>query len=204
LAVTRLRSPDKALSTSPHLPVVSLPVAELVRISGHKAGEPYFGTSGGNRFDAPGCKTGTAEYASCYLGLTFEVALAESLLHDAVPVKGKFPVAKSEIDRRWVHRFSADLRLFDLSGPLLKTMGGHVGLTGTGNYAVSQKWALAVFRNPLQVDGFIYVSRHLPNGCAVVLFDRAKAKLQPIGNPVSLDKAPGMVAAMTAFSIDVA
>lgn len=122
---------------------------------------------------------------------------------DAVPIKGNFRLAKSEIDRRWVHNFSADLRLFDLTGSLLKKMGGHVGLTGTSAYALPQKWALAVFNNPLLVDGFIYVSRHLPHGCAVVLFDRAKAKLHQIGVPISLDKAPGMAAAMRAFSIDV-
>lgn len=111
-----LTLPHKALSTSAALPVTGLPVPELVRISSHQTGEPYFGASGGNRFDAPGWRNGNPEYGCCYLGLTFEVALAESLLHDAVPVEGEFPIATTEINRRWVHRFKGDFRLLNLTG----------------------------------------------------------------------------------------
>lgn len=134
----RLRAPDKTLSISTDLDVVPLPVPELVRISGFATGEPYFGISGGNRFDAPGCLANSPEYATCYLGLSFDVAFAESLLHDAMPFKGRFRVASSEFDRRWVHRFVASLDLFDLTGHLLKTMGGHAGLSGTGSFKVTQ------------------------------------------------------------------
>lgn len=183
--------------------MVPLPVAELFRISGFATGEPFFGVSGGSRFDAPGCLVGSPEYASCYLGLSFDVALAESLLHDAVPVRGKFSIAAAEIDRRWVHRFSAKLRLFDLSGHLLKTMGGHAGLTGTSSYKLPQRWSKAIFDNPLHVDGFIYVSRHLPNGRAVVLFDRARSKLSRAGSALALSKAPELMQAIGNFRIAV-
>ena len=93
VATSRLKPPPTVLATSVTLPVVGLPVPGLYRISGHASGEPYFGASGGNRFDAPSCRTGHPEYGTCYPGLSFEVALAESLLHDAAPVKGAFPIA---------------------------------------------------------------------------------------------------------------
>jgi hypothetical protein len=203
LAARRLRRPDKSLSINKDIEIVSLPVPELLRISGFETGEPYFGKSGANRFDAPGCARGAAEYACCYLGLSFDVALAESLLHDAVPRRGKFGIAKSEIDRRWVHRFSAHLNLFDLTGHLLAKMGGHAALTGTSSHKIPQKWAKAVFDNPLKVDGFIYVSRHLPNEKAVIVFDRAKSKLVSTGPAIPLDQTPELVRAMTSFSITV-
>ncbi|MEG0881465.1 MAG: RES family NAD+ phosphorylase [Janthinobacterium sp.] len=201
MAATRLKPPPTILATSTTLPVAGLPVSGLYRISGHASGEPYFGSSGGNRFDAPGCRTGNPEYGTCYLGLSFEVALAESLLHDAVPLKGAFPVAKSEIERRWVHHFSGDLRLFDLTGHLLKQMGRHAGLTGTSSYIQPQQWAFAVYRNPLRVDGFLYMSRHLTHEKAVVIFDRAKAHLTAAGKPVQLIAAPEMPDAMRLFNI---
>lgn len=201
MAATRLKPPPKVLATSATLPVVGLPVPSLYRISGHATGEPYFGSSGGNRFDAPGCKKDHPEYNTCYLGPSFDVALAESLLHDAVPVKGAFPIAKSEIDRRWVHQFIGSLRLFDLTGHLLKQMGGHAGLTGTSSYTLPQQWALAVYRNPLQVDGFLYMSRHFTNEKAVVVFDRARSYLTAVGGPVQLIAAPEMPDAMRLFNI---
>ncbi len=199
----RLGLPDKCLSTSAEIEVVSLPAAELYRISGFETGEPYFGKSGANRFDAPGWVSGAPEYACCYFALSFDVALAESLLHDAIPKRGKFGIAKSEIDRRWVHRFSANLNLFDLTGHLLKKMHGHAALTGMSSYKIPQAWAKAVFDNPLKVDGFIYVSRHLPNGKAIVLFDRAKNKLIPIAPATPLVQASELVPAVHSFNITV-
>lgn len=125
MAAKRLTLPDQTLATDSTIPVVRMTIPDLVRISGHQTGEPFFGAGGGNRFDAPGCRTGSPEYKCCYLGLSFDVALAESLLHDAVPVRGEFPVAKSEIVRRWVHRFKGSFNRMDLTSPLLKRMDGH-------------------------------------------------------------------------------
>jgi hypothetical protein len=165
------------------------------------SGEPYFGQSGANRFDAPGCLTGTPQYQCCYLGLSFDVALAESLLHDEVARRGKFRIAQSEIDRRWVHRFSGTFNLIDLTGSLLKRVGGHAGLTGSSNYKLTQRWALAAHTNPQVVDGFFYMSRHMTGHKALVLFDRAKGKLHPTGKPTPLVMSPEMPAAMAAFGI---
>jgi hypothetical protein len=183
LTTQRLTLPDPILATDATLPVATVSTSELVRISSFDSGEPYFGQSGANRFDAPGCLTGTPQYQCCYLGLSFDVALAESLLHDEVARRGKFRIAQSEIDRRWVHRFSGTFNLIDLTGSLLKRVGGHAGLTGSSNYKLTQRWALAAHTNPQVVDGFFYMSRHMTGHKALVLFDRAKGKLHPTGKP---------------------
>ncbi len=202
MGASRLKPPPQELWTSATLPVVGLPKGEsLYRISDHATGEPYFSFGGSRRFDAPGCKAGRPEYGACYLGLSFDVALAESLLHDAMPVRGAFRIAKSEIDRRWVHRFNGNLRLFDLTGHLLKLMGGHAGLAGASSYTLPQKWALAVYSNRLQVDGFLYMSRHFTNQKAVVIFDRARSKLIAVGHPIRLGAAPEMPNAVSLFNI---
>ncbi|MCC7641865.1 MULTISPECIES: RES domain-containing protein [unclassified Janthinobacterium] len=93
------------------------------------------------------------------------------------------------------------LRLFDLTGHLIKQMGGHAGLTGTSSYTLPQQWALAVYCNPLQVDGFLYMSRHFSNEKAVVVFDRARSYLTAVGGPVQLIAAPEMPDAMRLFNI---
>jgi hypothetical protein len=173
-----------------------------VRISQHPAGEPYFAASGANRFDAPGCLAGTPEFRACYFGFSLEVAVAESLLHDEIPVDGAFRFSLAALEQRYVHRFSGKmLRVLDLTGATLKRLSGHADLAGTASYAVTQQWSLAVYRNPLNFDGFLYMSRHLNTERAVVLFDRAAAKLQSKPSPLLLPDTPGFAAAAAAFNI---
>lgn len=156
--------------------VTSLSPDKLLRISRYTTGEPYFGMSGTNRFDAP---TDSRSFGTCYLGRTLTVALAETVLHDEIPTQGRFDIAASELDRRYVLEFSGDkLKLANLHGAALKRMGGHGDLSGTHDYTLTQQWALGVFQNPAEFDGFIYMSRHINSGQAVVLFDRAKPKIR--------------------------
>ena len=148
---------------------------KLFRISSHDTGEPYFGVSGANRFDAPG---ESAEFGSCYFGYKLSVALAESVLHDEMPRSGKFSVAQTNLDDKYVLRFQGQqLRLANLTGVSLKRAGGHAGLGGSINYAITQQWSLAVHNHPSTFDGFVYMSRHLNTDKAVILFDRAKPKI---------------------------
>lgn len=160
------------------LPIQHLHPARLVRVSAYTDGEPFFGVSGNNRFDAPGCKDGFPEYAACYLGTSLEVALAESILHDEVPVQGQFRLTAAHFQRRYALYFDGDpLHLLDLSGAQLKRLGGSAELTGTPDYAMPQQWARAVFSNPSRFDGFSFMSRHYNTGRAVALFDRARSKM---------------------------
>ena len=44
-------------------------------------------------------------------------------------------------------------------------------------YPIPQLWSMAVHRHPQKVDGILYMSRHLNDRMAVVVFDRARHKL---------------------------
>ncbi len=194
--------PPAQLASDVTLPVTGLDPVRLVRISAATTGEPYFGRSGANRFDDPGCAIGKPEYGSCYLALGLDVAIAESLLHDEVPDNGKFRIAGTTISRSFVHRFSGKpLRLLDLTGPLLKRLDGNADLAGTCAYAMTQQWALAVYRNPKEFDGFMYMSRHLNTGKAVLLFDRAGSKLQSAPKPPPLLAEPQFATIAAALGI---
>ncbi|HEX8614458.1 MAG TPA: hypothetical protein VF800_24530 [Telluria sp.] len=88
----------------------------------------------------------------------------------------------------------------NLTGKHLKKLGGHADLAGTVDYAVTQQWSLAVFNNPGNFDGFIYMSRHLNTEIAVLLFDRAKPKVQ-LATVSSLMGTSGFAAAARMFGI---
>lgn len=202
MITSALPLPPPSLATDRRLPVVKIAARQLFRISPFPDNEPFFGCTGANRFDAPGCVGGSPEFRTCYFGLSLEVAIAESLLHDEIAVDGTFHISTAAIERRYLHRFAGKaLRVFALNGVNLKRLGGHAGLAGAEGYAVTQQWSLSVFQNPLIFDGFIYMSRHLNTGQAVVLFDRAAKQLHAKRSPASLLDLPGFAAAATAFNI---
>lgn len=150
----------------------------LVRVSTYHTGEPYFGTSGRNRFDAPGGVAGAAEFGVCYFGTDLELAMAESILHDEMPVGGYFRLPREDINKHFALYFEGSaLHLLNLTGPLLKRLGGSAELAGTGDYALTQRWSQAVYANPASYDGFLYMSRHMNSRRAVALFDRAASKI---------------------------
>lgn len=197
-----LALPPPGLTTDDSLPVSRVLPRRLVRISRYPTGEPYFAASGANRFDAPGYLTGAPEFRSCYFGFSSRVAIAESLLHDEIPVEGAFRFSFDALKQRYAHRFpGSTLRVLDLTGATLKRLSGHADLSATAFYTVTQQWSLAVFSNPLDFDGFMYMSRHLNTERAVVLFDRAAAKVQSKPPPLALPDTPGFAAAAAAFNI---
>lgn len=175
VAAKALGLPPAELNTLA-LEVVWRDAEKLIRVSRYNTGEPFFGVSGGNRFDAPGVP---AQFGVCYFGYTLSVALAESVLHDEMPSSGKFTIAQATLDERYVLRFQGQkLKLANLTGASLKRSGGHADLGGSIDYSITQQWSLAVHNHPSTFDGFIYMSRHLNTDKAVVLFDRAKLKIR--------------------------
>ena len=171
-----------SLGTTPQLPptinTVEVDPATLFRVSGHKTGEPYFGRWDSSRFDDPNTDH-DARYGTCYLGTSFAVAIAETLLHDRKPIKGWFVVELDVIKSRFVVQFKGSpLVLADLTGAELRRIGGQAQLSGTPSYKITKKWSLAIHSHPSTVDGFIYMSRHKNDEKAIVLFDRAEHKLQ--------------------------
>lgn len=167
-----LQPPASDFSTLSLGPLITVNPASLHRISNFDTGEPHFGRGGTSRFDDP-ARAKSRRFGTCYLGLSFKVAFAESVLHDMVPENGNFVVPESEITRRFAIAFEGDdLQLANLTGTNLLVLGGNGELTGTSNYSLSKKWAAAVAAHPANADGFIFMSRRVNDSVAVVLFER--------------------------------
>lgn len=168
--------PPRNLASIP-ISTVQVAPSRLFRISRFNSGEPFFGRSAANRFDDP-TKPKSRRFGTCYLGFSLEVAIAETILHDEMPVKGRFDVAAQEIEDRHCVRFQGQLlTLVDLTGTALKALIGTGAISTAMPYDVPQRWSRALHRHPVGADGILYMSRHVNNERAVVVFDRARVKL---------------------------
>jgi len=95
-----LVAPTRSFNKIP-LAIVSIAPALLVRISNYDSGEPFFGRSASGRFDdyrSPAAK----RFGTNYCGLSPDVAFAETVLHDEVPVRGRFQVSAAAIAKRFL------------------------------------------------------------------------------------------------------
>ena len=162
-----LVAPLPTFSTQP-LPTISVNCKKLFRLGRHGSGEPYFGTSAGNRFDDPNQIFGT-----CYVGFDLATAVAETVLHDEMPVQGRFGVSKSDFEGRHLVRFpsGALLEVANFTDASLKTIVGNSSISTVFPYDLPQVWSEAVHTHRKKVDGIIYVSRQLNDRKAVVCDD---------------------------------
>jgi hypothetical protein len=163
------------------LRVEPIPASMLIRISKHDTGEPFFGKTGGNRFDDPRRHLPASKrFGACYFGGTFDCAIGETLLHDAIlDPDGNFTLPKDSFER-YVIRFkdsAKPLAIANITGPFLRRLGGDNMISAAMDYALTQAWSLAIYNHPAKVDGFRYVSRHINTDMAIVLFDRTKRRL---------------------------
>lgn len=180
---------------------MKVPVSALYRISRFETGEPFFGNAAANRFDDPS-RTRTTRFGTCYFGLDVPTAIAETVLHDEVARAGKFAISYAEFASRHLHRFTgAELTLADLTGIALKTLGGDGSISTILPYALPQRWAAAVHRHPQQVDGILYMSRHLNDRKALVVFDRARRQFTSPGRCKALPKVNGILEDLAALHI---
>lgn len=194
--MAKLLAPVSTFSQLP-LDIAHVSPSRLYRVSGHDGGEPHFGRNKAYRFDDPTPKRNNVRFGTCYLGFSLDVAIAESLLHDVEPTAGSFAVPVSEVERRYVFRFSGpDLRLANLTGMSLLLLGGSGELSGTPTYGVTRQWAKAVCAHPAQVDGLLYMSRRVNDSLAVVLFERHAGTPLPLkaSNAVKLELHPEFAA----------
>ncbi len=89
------------------LTTVTVRAKDLYRVSRHPLGEPYFGKTANNRFDDRSYPK-KKRFGTCCFGLDLVTAIAETVLHDEMPVKGVFNIAYTEIDSRYLVRFLAE------------------------------------------------------------------------------------------------
>ncbi|MBC7601332.1 MAG: RES family NAD+ phosphorylase [Ramlibacter sp.] len=184
------------------LPTKQVRIDALRRITSFKSGEPYFGRRNVYRFDDI-----KKAYGTCYCGLDL-TAVAETLLHDQLPENGVFDVACSQFTDKHIVRFTPAavggmLTLADLTGYSLKRLGGDNSISSEYPYDTPQLWSMAVHAHPNRVDGIVFVSRQLNTKKAVVVFDRAGAKL---GTPTytRLTSASGLARTKNKLGIRVA
>lgn len=129
------------------------------------------------------------------------MAFAETVLHDELPVAGKFSITTEKLEALYVVRFAgAVLTLADLTGAALKRSGADSSISTISPYSLPQRWSVAIHQHPQKVDGILYMSRHLNSEMAVVLFDRAGHKIHSTRYVLLMDY-PGALRA--AFDLGV-
>jgi hypothetical protein len=124
----------------------------------------YFGSSG-YRFDAP-----QQEYCVMYIAQNLEGAFIETFGANT----GIRIISNDELILRSISclQNTRPLNLIDLTGPGLIKIGAD-GRLCDGDRQLAQRWALAFWQHPMQIDGIYYRARHDPSQYCVAIFDRA-------------------------------
>ena len=183
-----------------NLETVQVQVADLYRISKYDSGEPYFGRSAGNRFDDHS-RPPSKRFGTCYLGLSLQVAIAETVLHDLMPEGGHFVVPPDELESKHVVRFQGGtLKLAKLTGTALKRIVGSSEISTIFPYDLPQAWAMALHAHPEKIDGLLYMSKQVNDEQAVVIFNRARRKFKS-ASYTPLPHEAGVDVAIKALSI---
>jgi len=194
--LSELRSPPEAFAKQP-LRTLQVGPSSLIRVSSYASGEPHFNRKGGGRFDHP-LSSRKRPYGTCYLAFDLITAIAETVLHDENPVGGFFRVAHTEVLRRYVVHFGASKPLVaaDLTGAALKTTVGSPAISALATCEQSQQWGRALHDHPQKIDAILYMSRHMNDRKALVVFDRARHKLVSATARPLLDE-PGCAGALS-------
>ena len=178
-----------------------------MRVTGHPRGEPHFGRTGRNRFDAP---VPTPAFGVTYCAPSLPTAFAESVLH----IDKRFDTKRNcwvvsragVIDASWVVDLqrprAPKLRLFPLCGDLLTTMNiGNIVSAGR-DYRATREIAAVIHNDDATADGILYVSNRHNLHLAVALFERSGVStVQAPGAYVPLSAHPDYRAALDAFEV---
>ncbi len=172
-----LRLPDPG-SFKARLGPVLVPVASLVRLSNYPASEPYWGKRAASRFDAPKEISPADRFGVCYAGDCLETAFAESVIHDGIDYRADgFVVAEADILSRHWTTFAlparTELKMVDLTGHALKSLGLNNDISSGDAYATPQAWAAAVHAHDPSWDGIRSVSRQNKERFCYAIFERS-------------------------------
>lgn len=186
---------------------VSIHPNQFLRISRHRSGEPYFGRAAANRFDDPNPNP-ALRFGTCYFGLNFKAAFAETVLHNLVSGPAGFSVPIDDITSRYALRFeekfpTRPLKLAKFYGEPLLLLGGDAELMGTPYTSITRQWAAAMAGHPDNIDGFVYFSRRMNDTMSVVVFER-DSKAPPnikLRDSDELANHPGFAGAITRFRV---
>jgi RES domain len=154
--------PPKNLSSQP-LPLIQIH-QPWYRIHQSRYEPLHFGNSG-YRFDAL-----QQEYGVMYVAQYPEGAFIETFGANT----GVRVISNDELSLRSISclQNTHPLNLVNLTGEGLARIGAD-GRLCTGDHQLSQRWALALWQHPMQVDGIYYRARHDLSQCCSAIFDRA-------------------------------
>ncbi len=126
----------------------------------------YFGDSGANRFDAP-----AQEYGVMYIAVDLHGSFIETFGSQT----GIQVISYRELSLRSISQLicTHPLQLVDLSGSGVVHISADARLTAA-EHKVAQRWALALWNHPSQVDGIYYRARHDLSQLCAAIFARAK------------------------------
>ncbi len=126
----------------------------------------FFGKSGQHRFDAP-----AGEYGVLYAAEDDFSAFIE-VFGDPLDIR---VVSQADLRQYCLSAVTASrpLHLIDLTAEGLSQLGADVRLTSGDDYALSQRWARALWGHPRHPDGLVYPARHDPSKESVAIFGRA-------------------------------
>lgn len=148
----------------------SLPTVKLdepwFRIHQSRHDPLYFSNSGCSRFDAP-----AQEYGILYIAQQAQGAFIETFgMNTGIQL-----VSHNELSLRSISCLKSmrSLRLVDLTGAGLAKIGADNRLS-TGDHRLAQRWAVALWQHPMEVDGIYYRARHDPSQSCAGIFDRAR------------------------------
>jgi hypothetical protein len=157
-------------------------------------GAVFFGRGAGHppthRFDAP-----DGEYQVVYVGLSYEAALAETLLRN--PRRRIVDLVDLRVRSMALLRNRSLLRLVQAHGPGLSQLGTTAALS-TGGYRASRQWSLGLWNHKSRPDGLIYVSRHNLGLLCAAIFDRPHATFVQTATTPLLDNEPSVRAVFRA------
>jgi hypothetical protein len=130
----------------------------------------FFGRLGVARFDAP-----AADFGVLYAGKDDRCAFIETFAHETGPRH----VLRRQIVESGLARIAPKrpLRLVNLAGPGLARLGADARLSAGSDYAIAQRWSLALHEHPKKPDGIAYRSRHDPSRLCAALFERVAGEL---------------------------
>ena len=151
-----------------NLPIIRIETSWF-RIHQSRCSPLYYGNSGKYRFDAP-----AQEYGIMYIALDPHGCFIETFgSQTSIQV-----ISYRELYLPSISQLSCDrpLQLVDLGGAGLVHIGADARLTAA-DYKVAQRWALALWHHPSQVDGIYYRARHDLSQVCAAIFDRAKSVL---------------------------
>ena len=168
--------------------------------------EPCFRATRSFRFDDPNGK-----FETLYCAASFETCYHETVVRDRPldTALGRIPIPRAVHDTKSLSLVLVDwsrLRIVHLCDDGAHQLGCDASMLMGANYLPTQALARALYEHPDAPDGALYRSRFNMSSQAIVLFDRARARvrLHPAAKPTPLAVINEAFLALTMLPVPLA